>query len=289
MTTETHRDDAMNDLHTPAHHHGPQRIADDTFVVRQLEGEGTAPVAVYINSLVILGEQPTIVDTGAPNNREQWLADVFSLVEPDDVRWIFLSHDDVDHYGNLGAALDACPNATFVTNWFIGERMGCAFEAPLARMRWIEHGQSFDAGDRSFVAHRPPAFDSPTTRGLLDTRTGVYWAADAFAAPVTHAVDDVADIEPGFWSAVLPSATRSMTPWIDLVDERKWVAAVDATERLGIETIAACHSPVIHGPQVATAFDLLRQAPTALPMPLPGQADLDAIIAATAPEITPAA
>lgn len=178
-----------------------------------------------------------------------------------------------------------------MTNWFIGERMGCAFEAPLSRMRWIEHGQSFDAGDRSFVAHRPPAFDSPTTRGLLDTRTGVYWAADAFAAPVVHAVDDVADIEAGFWSAVLPSATRSMTPWIDLVDERKWIAAVDATQALGATTIASCHSPVITGANVALAYDLLRAAPTAPAMPLPGQADLEAMIAATAPgsEITTAA
>mgnify|MGYP003296853863 CR=1 FL=1 len=29
----------------------------------------------------------------------QFLADVFSIVEPEDVRWIFLSHDDVDHSG----------------------------------------------------------------------------------------------------------------------------------------------------------------------------------------------
>ena len=276
----------------PARHHAPLQIAEETFLVRQLEGEGRGPVAVYINSLVIRGAQPIIVDTGAPNNREQWLSDVFSLVEPTDVRWIFLSHDDVDHYGNLGPVLEACPNATFVTNWFIGERMSCAFEAPLPRSRWIDHGQSFDAGDRVFTLHRPPVFDSPTTRGLHDSKTGVYWAVDALTTPVMAPVDEVAELDAAFWTGVIPSATRSQTPWIDLVDERKWVAAVDATERLGIETIAACHSPVIHGPQVATAFDLLRQAPTALPMPLPGQADLDAIIAATAataPEITPAA
>lgn len=281
----------MAELHRPAHHYAPLEIAADTFLIRQLEGEGTAPINVYINSLVIRGTQPVIVDTGAPNNREQWLADVFSIVEPEDVRWIFLSHDDVDHYGNLAQILDACPNATFVTNWFIGERMGCAFEAPLARSRWIDHGQSFDAGDRVLVAHRPPAFDSPTTRGLFDSRTGVYWAADSFAAPVLGPVDDVADIDAGFWTSMVPTASRMMTPWLDFVDERKWVAAVDATEALGATTLASCHSPVIHGAQVATAFDLLRRAPTAAPMPVPGQADLDAMIAATAatPEITTAA
>ena len=270
-------------------HHAPLEIAPDTFLVRQLQGEGQGPVAVYINSLVIRGAEPVIVDTGAPNNREQWLADVFSIVEPEDVRWIFLSHDDVDHYGNLEQVLDACPNATFVTNWFIGERMGCAFEAPLARCRWIEHGQSFRAGDRELLAYRPPAFDSPTTRGLLDTSTGVYWAVDAFAAPVMAPVDDVADLDPGFWTGVVPSATRSMTPWLDLVDARKWAAEVDAAARLGATTVASCHSPVITGANVGVAFDLLRSAPTAPAMPMPGQADLDAMIAAASTTVAPAA
>ena len=62
--------------------------------------------------MVILGAEPVIVDTGTIANRQQWLEDVFSLVEPEDVRWIFLSHDDVDHTGNLEEAMAACPNAT---------------------------------------------------------------------------------------------------------------------------------------------------------------------------------
>jgi flavorubredoxin len=46
--------------------------------------------------MVIRGRQPVIVDTGAPVHRAQWLEKVFSVVEPEDVRWIFLSHDDGD-------------------------------------------------------------------------------------------------------------------------------------------------------------------------------------------------
>ena len=268
-------------------HHAPLEIAPETFLVRQLQGEGESPISVYINSLVIRGAEPVLVDTGAPNNRKQWLEDVCSIVAPEDVRWIFLSHDDVDHYGNLEEVLDLCPKATFVTNWFIGERLGCAFEAPLHRSRWVEHGQSFIAGDRELVAYRPPAFDSPTTRGLFDPTTGVYWAVDAFASPVMGAVDDVADLDPGFWTGVVPSATRAMTPWLDLVDPVKWDAAVAGLETLGATTIASCHSPVITGAHVGAAFDLLRAAPSAPGMPMPGQADLEAMIQATA--VAPAA
>ena len=93
-------------------------IAPDTHVIRQLAGEGTGPVAIYVNSMVITGAEPVIVDCGPAVTREAWLDTVFGIVDPTDVRWIYLSHDDADHTGNLPQVLEACPNATLVTNWF---------------------------------------------------------------------------------------------------------------------------------------------------------------------------
>ena len=87
----------------------PTQIAPETFVIHDHEGEGTAPVVVPLNSMVIRGAEPVVVDTGMAENREQYLADVFALVEPDDVRWVFISHDDVDHTGNVNAAHGRVP------------------------------------------------------------------------------------------------------------------------------------------------------------------------------------
>ena len=87
----------------------PTRVAKDTFVIHQVQEALGQPLFVYINSMVILGEEPMIVDTGTPANRKQWLEDVFALVEPEDVRWIFLSHDDVDHSGNLDEVMTRVP------------------------------------------------------------------------------------------------------------------------------------------------------------------------------------
>ena len=93
---------------------------------------------------------------------------MFGLVEPADVRWVFISHDDVDHTGNVNALMAACPNATLIVNWFMVERMGASLAVPPTRQRWIGDGESFDVGDRTLHAIRPPVFDSPTTRGLFD-------------------------------------------------------------------------------------------------------------------------
>ena len=71
----------------PAVHHAPLKVADDTWLIQQMQEAAIGPLFVYLNSLVIKGPEPIIVDTGTPANREQWLKDVFSIdfrVEPND-------------------------------------------------------------------------------------------------------------------------------------------------------------------------------------------------------------
>lgn len=188
--------------------HDPYRIAPDTWVIPE-----TLPAApgtvVPVNSMVITGAEPVIVDTGNELSRQRWMNAAFSLVDPVDVRWVFLSHDDHDHVGNLLPVLDACPNATLVTNWFTVERLQRAIPLPLHRARWLNPGDTFDAGDRTFVVNVPPVWDSPTTRGLYDSKTGVYWAVDAFACLLPGHVTDTRDIPPT--SGV--SRSSSATGW----------------------------------------------------------------------------
>src|SRR5918911_274375 len=63
----------------------PTRIARDTYVIHDHQGEGTAPVSVALNSMVIRAAEPVVVDTGMAENRDQYLDDVFSIVAPEDI------------------------------------------------------------------------------------------------------------------------------------------------------------------------------------------------------------
>jgi flavorubredoxin len=260
----------------------PSRIAPDTWLIHSVQPAVGEPLFVYLNSLVILGSEPMIVDTGTIANRERWLKDVFSLVEPDDVRWIFLSHDDVDHAGNLDETLSACRNARLVCNWAMVERHTNCFDFPLPRCRWVMDGETLDIGDRTLLALRPPVFDSPTTRGLFDPTTGVYWAVDTFATPLPDPQLAVADLDPEFWDFGLAMfALGAVSPWLSLVDETKYGHHVDRVQSLDITTIACCHSPVIEGPFIDRAFARVRQLPSLPPLAFPDQSVLDQIIAAT--------
>jgi len=261
----------------------PTEIAADTFMIHSVQEALGQPLFIYLNSMVIRGKEPVIVDTGTIANRRQWLNDVFSLVEPKDVRWIFLSHDDVDHTGNLEEAMEACPNAQLVCNWAMTERHTNAFNFPLDRCRWVMHDESFDIGDRTLYAVRPPVFDSPTTRGLFDPRTGVYWSVDTFATPLPDLKMGVADLDPEFWQFGLTLfAMGAVSPWLAWADSAKFGRTVDRVQSLDITTIAGCHTPVIEGGFIQQAFDIVRGLPDVEPPPLPDQSVLDQVIAATA-------
>ena len=267
----------------PTTHVPPTRIAPDTWMIHSVQPALGQPLFVYLNSLVILGAEPMIVDTGTIANRDQWLKDVFSLVEPEDVRWIFLSHDDVDHTGNLDEALSACPNAKLVCNWAMVERHTNCFDFPLDRCRWVMDGEALDIGDRTLQAFRPPVYDSPTTRGLFDPTTGVYWAVDTFATPLPDPQMGVADLDKEFWDFGLALfALGAVSPWLSMVDETKYGRYVDRVQSLDITTIACCHSPVIEGPFIDKAFARVRELPSIDPPPMPDQSVLDQIVAATA-------
>jgi flavorubredoxin len=262
----------------------PERIAPDTYVIHSVQqAMGEPPLFVYLNSMVIVGREPVIVDTGTIANREQWLEDVFALVEPKDVRWVFLSHDDVDHTGNLEQVMEACPNATLVCNWAMVERHTNCFEFPLARCRWVMHDEKFSVGDRTLHAVRPPVYDSPTTRGVFDPTTGVYWSVDTFATPLPDPKLPIADLDPEFWRfGMTLFALGAVSPWLSMVDPDKYNRFVDVAEGLGATTIAGCHTPILEGPYIKQAFDRVRELPLVDPPPMPDQSVLDQVVAATA-------
>lgn len=263
----------------PARHHPPLRIAPGTYLIRSMFGEGEGPVAVYVNSLVIAGSEPIVVDTGTVVNREQWLADLASIVDPADLRYVFLSHDDHDHVGNLVPVLEAAPRATLVTTWFSQERMAGDVHVPLHRVRWVNDGDTFEAGGRTLVATRPPLYDAPTTRGLFDPATGVYWAVDTYGTTVPAPADDVAELDPEFWDEQFVAFNRMNSPWHAVADPVLFGRHVDRVERLGATVLASAHGPVITGANVAEAHRKMRRVAGGEPTPLPTQADLDALLA----------
>ena len=99
---------------------------------------------------------------------------------------------------------------------------------PLPRLAIVNDGESFSAGDRTLTAVIPPTFDSPTTRGLYDSSTGVYWAVDSMGTPVTAEVTDVGDLDADFWRGGVVEMSFPEVDWSllpvrrEVADELRW-------------------------------------------------------------------
>ena len=254
-------------------------VAPDTWLVPTF---AASPTGGYFgaHSLVIRGREPVIVDTGCRFVRDAWVEQAFSVVDPADVRWIFISHDDHDHIGNLEVVLERCPNATLLVNFSIVGRLALDVELPLERMRWVEPGDTLDIGDRALHFVRPPTFDSPATRGVYDTSTRLLWGADAFGALTQGEVYDAVDVPADLYDQSFAALNTWNTPWLEWTDRDRFASHVQASAALDLDVVAGAHGPVLRGAAIPDAFrrtlDLAGQAPA----PAPGQPLLDQLVGA---------
>ena len=261
----------------------PYNVAGDAWLIPNYYEAGPG-VFLPVNTMVILGEEPVIVDTGAPIHRESVLDQVLSLVEPTDVRWIYLSHDDGDHTGALHALLEVCPNATLVVNFFITERLALEKALPLDRMIWLGPGDVLDAGDRKLHLIVPPIFDGPATRALFDERTRVLWSVDSFASLTPAMGYEVGDIPSDMYDETFALLNSLVSPWHQWLDRDKYGAHARRVAALEPVATASAHGPVLRGRDIEDAFArVVAMAGEPIVVP-PGQATLDEILAAVAAE-----
>jgi len=242
------------------------QVTADTYLVRAHHRDPWSIDAeapwIPVGLLLIRGEQPVIVDTGAPADRDGLLAELDRLIDLGAVRWIVLSHEDVDHAGNVEALLARCPAAELVTTWTTAQQLALAgTRLPHDRMRWVADGDAIDAGDRVIVAQTPPLYDSGTTIGLFDTTSGVYWAADCFATRVDRPGRLLEEMDPQAWRDGFIAVHQRATPWVGGVSLRRWERCVDELRQRELVAIVSAHGPVIRSGHVAAALDLLQELP----------------------------
>jgi glyoxylase-like metal-dependent hydrolase (beta-lactamase superfamily II) len=107
------------------------RLGHDVSVLSdQLPAPGIGFVPV--NAFVLHAAEPVVVDTGLPGRG--FMDTLGSVVDPADVRWIWLTHPDRDHTGALFDLLDAAPRARLVTNFLSAGAMSTERPVPPDRL-----------------------------------------------------------------------------------------------------------------------------------------------------------
>ena len=241
-----------------------------------------------VNAFVLHAEQPVVVDTGVMLPERGFMDTLGSVLDPKDVRWIWLTHPDRDHTGGLFELLEAAPQARVVTTFLSAGIMSTHQPLPMDRLYLINPGQSLDVGDRTLTAFRPPLFDSPATVGFFDRSSGVCVSSDCFGAPMADADlaqgDDVRDVPADeLRSAQLLWATVD-SPWIHVADQETYMRTVQPVRDMDPEVILSSHLPPVVG-GTAACLEMLAVAPLADPYVGPDQQALEEMLAGFEPGV----
>jgi hypothetical protein len=224
-----------------------------------------------INGFLIKGKEPILIDTSVPWVEESFLEALWLEVDPEDLRWIFVTHEDGDHCGNLAAVLERAPNARVVLSFLGMLKVGPLVESMPERLYIATPGQSFDAGDRRFRVIRPPLFDSGASIGFFDERTRALFAADSFGGLIPRPTADVSEVAAEFRDGFV-IFNHANTAWLGLVDHDKFAAHLDReVRRLAPEVILAVHAPALVG-MTDSLIEQTAALPSITPMELPDDA-----------------
>ena len=235
--------------------------------------------SIAINAFVFHGAEPVLVDTGAIVQRDEFMAALRAVIDPAQIRWVWLTHPDPDHTGALHQLLAENPHLRVVTTFLGTGIMGLSAPLPLERVHLLNPGQRLELADRTLRALRPPAFDNPTTTGFLDDRTGALCTSDCFGA-LLEAVPERAD-------ELSPEALRQGqvlwasidAPWVQRLDQTRFARELDTVRALEPSLVLSSHLPPAPGTMLEHFVGSLEAVSSAPPFVGPDQPALEQMLA----------
>lgn len=258
------------------------RAAPDMDVV-----SSTATIADFgslaINAFVMHGDEPMLVDTGSIVAADDFMTALRTVIEPIDLRWIWLSHTDFDHIGSLHRLLEENPQLRVITTFFGMGIMGLSSTPlPPDRVRLVNPGERVTVGNRTLRAFKPPVYDNAVTTGFYDETSRALFSADCFGALLPDIPQSAADISDTDLRDGQTVWVTVDSPWIHKVDRRLFAQDLAQLRGLDAEIVLSGHLPPAPGAMLNPLLDTLANAPDAPAFDAPDHAMLEAMLAGTA-------
>ena len=246
----------------------PYQAAADVHVLpinMPIPGVGFLP----INAYVLLAEEPVLVDTGVGIDAEPFMDALSAIIDPRALRWVWLTHDDADHTGNIQRVMEAAPNARLVSHAFSVLRMASWWPVPFDRVQAIRVGDRITAGDRTLRAVAPPLFDNPLSIGVLDEATGSLFSVDSFGALLPEPTQDAADVPHDALAGGMRAWATADSPWAHIVNRPQFSQVLDSVRQLQPARIFSSHLPAASGTSLESFLGVLESVPDAEPAHVP--------------------
>lgn len=225
---------------------GARRVAPDVTTFTGYFPIGSLGI-LPANAHFIHAREPILVDTGGYAFRGRFLEELERVIDPADLKWIYVSHTDLDHIGNLDAVMQLAPNAKIVLPGLGAAKMGLREGFDMSRLMPLDHGQRLDLGDRELVLIKPPTYDAPETTGFFDTRTRVLFSVDSFGALLDTQYEEVEAIPETTLRDGMTMWAGIDAPWLASADRSKLGRLLHDIERINPAAIISGHLPMTSG------------------------------------------
>jgi hypothetical protein len=257
--------------------YAPRKVAEDTYILPSefpIPGFGT----LAVNAYVIKGEQPVLIDTGLPMDAGEFIPALESVIDPEDLRWLYLTHPDMDHVGSLHAMLERAPNMRLVTTFLGFGILSLSSQLPMDRLYFLNPGEKLDVGDRSLSAVRPVTFDSPATTAFVDSKTGALFSSDSFGALLPELVEDAGDLPQDVLHGGQLTWATIDSPWLHKIDRAAFAAELNSVQQMNPSIVLSSHLPPAKGltPRMLETIASVSDSP---PFVGPNQPALEAMLA----------
>lgn len=227
-----------------------RHVVDDLYQIGEsVAGQDGWHEAVRIYVLLNDG-CPLVFDAGSHVHSKQIMADPETLLDDVPPAYVFLTHTELPHTGNLSGILKRWPDTKLVVSSGI---------LPHVEMPWwiddaiISYGY---AGTHEIYGGRPIAFldgilkDQPGTHWMYDARTGTLFTADAFGYMLPESADTLFDDEledgvPEEWLSRYHSSAFRFLPYV--VHDKMMADFQKLYEKRDIRQIAPTHGNAIRG------------------------------------------
>jgi flavorubredoxin len=255
------------------------RVAPDVVALSAaLPGPGGTMLPV--NAYCLLGPEPVLVDTGLSPLGEQFRSALWNLVDPADLRWVVVTHDDRDHTGSLRTILDQAPQATVVTNFISMVKIGEDWPLPMDRLRLVNAGDRLGIGDDVLHVFRPPTYDSPGTLAFHAVHRSICFSSDCLGAFLPDTVElgaNAEDLPADDYAAGVAVFASALSPWMHDIAADRWQATLADLRRRDVGTLLSTHGLAVrHG--LGPLLDMAAGLPAGAAFVSPGQEFVDAVL-----------
>jgi flavorubredoxin len=232
---------------------------------------------IAVNAFVLKAAEPVLVDTGLMPLSDEFMGKLSAVIDPGDLRWLWLTHCHADHLGSLQQLLSVAPKLRIITT-FLGVGIMSLFQPlPMDRVYLLNPGQSISVGDRALKSIVPPSFDSPETTGFYDPKTSAFFSADCFGALVSEMVGNAADLGSERLREGMVKWATVDSPWLHFVDRVAFSNRLNGVREMDPKVVLSSHLPVAQG-MTEELLQCLGTVPDAEPFVGPDQSALEAML-----------